>query len=62
MKESQLVDNETEQVAVQRALELRQSSKTLREIAAQLEAEGYPTKRGEKWAPSVMREIPTRAQ
>ena len=62
MKEGQLVANETEQVAVQRALELRQSSKTLREIAAQLEAEGHPTKRGGKWAPSVVREILTRAQ
>lgn len=62
MMAGQLVANEAEQVAVQRAVELRESFLTLREIAAQLEAEGHPTKRGGKWAPSVVREILTRAK
>jgi DNA invertase Pin-like site-specific DNA recombinase len=62
MVAGQLVANEVEKLAVQRALELRESSLTLREIAAQLEAEGHPTKRGGKWGPSVVREILTRSQ
>lgn len=62
MVAGQLVANEAEQVAVERAKELRESFLTLREIAAQLEAEGHPTKRGGKWAPSVVREILTRAK
>ena len=62
MVAGQLVANEAEQFAVQRAVELRENCLTLREIAAQLEAEGHPTKRGGKWAPSVVREILTRAK
>lgn len=62
MVEGQLVAHEAEQFAVQRAVELRENCLTLREIAAQLEAEGHPTKRGGKWAPSVVREILTRAK
>jgi len=62
MLAGQLVVNEVEQIAVQRAVELRENCLTLREIAAQLEAEGHPTKRGGKWAPSVVREILTRAK
>ena len=62
MVAGQLVANEVEQLAVQRAMELRENFLTLREIAAQLEAEGHPTKRGGKWAPSVVREILIRSQ
>ena len=62
MVAGQLVANEVEQVAVQRAVELRENCLTLREIPAQLDAEGHPTKRGGKWAPSVVREILTRAK
>ena len=62
MVAGELVANELEQVAVQRAKELRENFLTLREIAAQLEAEGHPTKRGGKWAPSVVRDILTRAK
>ena len=61
MVAGQLVTNEVEQVVVHRAMELREDSLTLREIAAQLEVEGHPTKRGGKWGPSAVRKIMTRA-
>jgi DNA invertase Pin-like site-specific DNA recombinase len=46
-----------ELAAVERIGALRRSSLSLREICTRLEAEGYKTKRGGKWAPKTVRAV-----
>jgi site-specific DNA recombinase len=46
-----------ELAAVERIGALRRSSLSLREICTRLEAEGYRTKRGGKWAPKTVRAV-----
>lgn len=45
------------QAAVSRMLELKDESMTLRAMAARLEAEGFRTSRGGKWAPETIRKV-----
>ena len=61
MQDGILVEQADELVSIQRIQQLRQENLTLREIAAQMEADGVPTKRGGKWAPSGVRNILARA-
>jgi len=46
-----------ELAAVERIRALRRSSLSLREICTRLEAEGYGSKRGGKWAPKTVRAV-----
>lgn len=50
----ELVPDEAEQAAVRRMTALQAEGKSLREIAAVLEAEGFRAKRGARWYPSAV--------
>lgn len=52
-----LGETDTEQRAVQRILDLRTQGLSFRAVASQLEAEGYPTKKGGKWASETVRKV-----
>ena len=53
--DGELIEDEAEQAAVRRIVELRSEGLSLREICAQLVAETVPTKRGGRWQPNTVR-------
>lgn len=53
----ELVREDGEQVAIARMVELRSAGLSLREVAAALDAEGLPPKRGGAWHSDVVRRI-----
>jgi site-specific DNA recombinase len=55
--EGELAPDRAEQAAVRRIRRLRQDGLSLREIAAALEAEGVPAKRGGKWHPVTVARV-----
>jgi DNA invertase Pin-like site-specific DNA recombinase len=52
-----LVPDDTEQAAIRRARQLRDTGASLRTIAASLEAEGHAPKHGTRWHPEAVRRI-----
>jgi DNA invertase Pin-like site-specific DNA recombinase len=50
-------ESEADVAAIERMLALRAEGLTLRAIAERLTAEGYPTKRGGKWAAETVRRV-----
>lgn len=51
-----------DEATIARILELHAEAKTLREVAAVLEAEGFRTQRGGKWAPATIAKILARQE
>jgi Recombinase len=49
-----LVPDDREQAAIARARELQAAGASLRQIGAALEAEGHPSKRGDRWHPTAV--------
>jgi DNA invertase Pin-like site-specific DNA recombinase len=58
----ELVDDATERATIRRILELHQDGASLRSIAATLEAEGRPPKRGGRWHPQTVARVLDRAR
>jgi DNA invertase Pin-like site-specific DNA recombinase len=56
-----VVEDEAEMLAVRRAIELRATGSSLRQIAATLRAEGHPTKRGGRWEATTVGRVLARA-
>ena len=52
-----VVQQDTEAEACRIMAELRKNGATLREICAELERRGIPTKRGGTWSPKVVRSV-----
>lgn len=51
-----------EQATLARICELRDEALSLRQIVARLDAEGYKTKRGGRWAPETLRKVLARQE
>jgi site-specific DNA recombinase len=62
MDNGQLVPDPDEQATLARISQLRSEGATLREIARALEAEGYRTKRSNRWHPETLRRIAGRVE
>jgi site-specific DNA recombinase len=56
-----LVPDQREALAIARILELRAQGASLRTIAATLDREGHPTKRGGPWSAESLRRVLARA-